>query len=282
MPFFDLILMTIWDLLVVVCVTAHRVYGFVKLPKLRLYWEKILQIVEQCTSLFSERDTELVLKQVTRWSIKWLVIFAALGITDCLSVVYTNTIDSPENVLTVLLYVYLEAVICMHNSSSLLLIYFIKVMTHGFSTCKRKLDQLSFSLPGMETTITAKIPRNNGNMDSPRLIACPPVLDKVFQLIDEVEGCVSTYNALFGFSLFLEAVLGFWQVMFAMYFLHEKTIENVAFAVNMLIPILIYPACLICLCVASSKMTVECQGMIQSLQRLPASCISNQERYKVS
>lgn len=274
---FDLILITIWDLMVVVGVAAHRIYGMVQLSKFGQFWDEMVGVVTQITVISSQNETEHKFKLLRRWTLKWFAVFLLFGLVDCSAVIYHYTFVSEDRVLTTLLFEYLEIIICMHNSSALILIFFIKIITYGFTVCKQKLIELCIKLPYELEMITV----TQQKLHHDQQVKPSVLLGKVLKLIEDLECCVNIFNKLFVSSLFLETVLTFWQVMFSMYFLHITSVDNFAFAVNMAVPIITYPACLLSLCVTASALTVECQEMIAVFQNLPVWAISQDEAYKV-
>lgn len=292
LQFFDLILFTSWDLMVMVCCSAYRFYGIFKLHDFAAFWNKILNVVTQCMVLSNEEEVELKLNKLKRWHLKWFTSFLAFGLVDCSAVIYHYTFVSNDNTMAILMLEYLEIVICAHNSSALILIFFLQIFSYGFIVCKEKLEEIILtSQKESHTLFEIKRHENRWHeyfqeLDTPNEVSSLPTtfsqqLNKVLGLVACLEDCVTSFNKLFLFSLLLEAVLGFWQVMFSMYFLHITSIDHFAFAINMVVPILTYPACLICLCTTASQVTVECHKMIKTFQMIPLAIISSEDGHKV-
>ncbi|CAL8080291.1 unnamed protein product [Orchesella dallaii] len=273
---FDLTVVVVCDCTIIVVAMAYRIIGIWRLPQLRKFWDNIVNIVGQFTLISSEEDTQEKIGKLNKWSLKWIIFFTILGICNAIALFYDTIIISNIPLRRGIIMQYFDAVISMHNSSAFFLTFFIKIMSHGFTTCKRKLEQISRQ-SGRISTSTLSI------SDSCYAVtATSTSLSKVFQLIEDLEECVASFNNTFFPILFLETTFSFMQIMFALYSGHlVNPLENFALAANVMLPILMYTTCLVSLCVASSEMTSECQEMVGKFQQLPASTLSTDDGHKI-
>lgn len=273
MHHFDLILITTWDMLIVVGGIVQRVYALTKVSAYKNFWIRIGSVVHQSLAVGHNIRNELKFyQQLKTWTLKWISGFAFLGLINAIAVFYHYAWIEKEKLETVAFYEYLELVVSMQNSSTLVHIFFIKVMNLGYSVCRTKLDWM--------TRLLYFDPRKFGIYSRKEEVIFVN-MRQILNLLDQLEQCVHSYNQLFGFTLLLETVFTFWHVMFAMYFLHTNPIENVAFAVNMAMPIVMYPVAFVSLCRAATQMTVECQEVIAGLHRIPRSVLSKDHAYQV-
>ncbi|CAL8080310.1 unnamed protein product [Orchesella dallaii] len=225
---FDLILITTWDCMIMFGVIGYRIYGILRLSKFHSFWNNIVNLVTQISKTSSKRETKEKFRQLNRWGLKWIVIFTLMGLLNATAVFYNYVYITHELPQVVITFEYLESVIMMHNSSAFLLVFFLKIITHGFTTCHRKLEQMS--------------EENVQENYSEKSCDCVTIeLTKVFNLIHKLEECVSSFNSTFVFTLLLEAVFSFLQVMFALYFVHVvDPVSNAAYWINMAMPIFMY------------------------------------------
>ncbi|CAL8080304.1 unnamed protein product [Orchesella dallaii] len=266
---FDLILITTWDCMIMFGVIGYRIYGILRLSKFHSFWNNIVNLVTQITEISSKRETKEKFHQLNRWGLKWIVIFTLMGLLNATAVFYNYVCVTYELPQVVITFEYLESVIMMHNSSAFLLVFFLKIMTHGFTTCHRKLEKMS------EENFRENYSDKSCDYETIEL-------SSVFNIIHKLEECVSSFNSTFVFTLLLEAVFSFLQVMFALYFVHVvDPVSNAAYWINMAMPIFMYSACLINLCAASSQLTVECEEMVSKFQELPVSTLSVKDSHKV-
>ncbi|CAL8080307.1 unnamed protein product [Orchesella dallaii] len=238
--------------------------------RLVAYWPFSIQTTQDTHQKYlsssSERETKEKFRKLEKWGLKWFVSFTAIGIINGSAVFYNDLYNYNEPLLQVIIVEYIDTVISSHNASAFFLIFFIKIMTHGFTTCRRKLEQISNQ--NMDNTMFSTQNFHEQN-----------VLPNIFKLIRDLEQCVSSFNTTFVFILFLEASFSFWQVMFALYFFHAvDPLSDFLAGINMMIPILSYSTCLVCLCKESSKLTRECQEMVTMLQELPMSTVENERK----
>ncbi|CAL8080297.1 unnamed protein product [Orchesella dallaii] len=269
MQAFDHICLIIWDCMIIGGGTLCRIYGIWRMPKLHSFWNKIVNIVGQCTNLSSEREIKEKFRKLEKWGLKWFVTFTAIGIINGSAVFYNDLYNHNEPLLKVIIIEYIDTVISSHNASAFFLIFFIKIMTHGFIICRRKLEQTSN--------------QNTDNiMFSTHNLKEKIDLQEVFKLIRDLEECVASFNTTFVFILFLEVTFSFWQVMFSLYFFHAvDPLSNFLAGINMMIPILSYSTCLVCLCHESSKLTGECQKMVGIFQELPISTAEDNRKVQL-
>ncbi|CAL8080302.1 unnamed protein product [Orchesella dallaii] len=254
--------------MIMVGVTLCRIYGIWRIPKLHSFWNNIVNIVGQCTNLSSERETEEKFRKLEKWGLKWIVTFTAIGIISISPFICVTLSSNDWSLLQAIQVVYIDMVISSHNASAFFLIFFIKIMTHGFTTCRTKLEQISN--------------QNMDNTSSNQNVHEQNALPKVFKLIRELEECVSSFNNTFVFILFLEVTFSFWQVMFALYFFQAVlSLSDFLTGINTLMPIISYTTCLVLLCKESSKLTGECQKMVSTFQELPISTAEDERKVQL-
>ncbi|CAL8080299.1 unnamed protein product [Orchesella dallaii] len=265
----DQICLMLWDSMVIGGGTLCRIYGIWRISKLHLFWNNVVNIVGQCTNLSSERETEEKFRKLEKWGLKWFVTFTAIGIISGSASLYDDVYNYNPPLLKIISIQYIDTVISSHNASAFFLIFFIKIMTHGFTICHTNLKQIS-----KQCKDNTAFSNQNFNDET--------VLSKIFKLIRDLEECVENFNTTFVFILFMEISFSFWQVMFALYFFNViDPLSNVLAGINVMMSILSYTTCLVCLCNESSKLTGECQEMVSTFQELPISTAEDERKVKL-
>ncbi|CAL8080294.1 unnamed protein product [Orchesella dallaii] len=273
---FDLTVVVVCDCTIIVVGMVYRIFGIWRLPQLCKFWDKIANIVKQFTAISSEEETQEKFGKLNKWSLKWIIFFTILGICNAIALFYHAIIIANISLGSVIIMQYFETMISIHNSSAFFLIFLIKTMSHGFTTCKRKLEQISRQNRRISTSTLSLSESCFGTAPT------STNLSKVFQLIDDLEECVASFNNTFFPILLLETMFSFMQIMFALYGIHKiDPFAYFAEAVNVTLPISMYTTCLVYLCVASSELTTECQEMVRKFQELPASTLSTDDGHKV-
>ncbi|CAL8080276.1 unnamed protein product [Orchesella dallaii] len=285
-PKLDLVCFALWNLMIVAADTVVRFYGAVKLSKLKLFWLEVVDLVEQFNELISQEEIEERFKVIKKWGLKWIFGFsllAAILIPTCAYYfLFASTI--PKDPVTLVALGYMFFFICTNNVRAFLLIFFMKIITCGFSVCKTALQQASIEAEAntndmilMEYIKRPTPGHKFGKSTYPNVnnFATKNKLDKILKLVEKLESSVANFNSLFGFILFVEVVLGVLQILFSMYFLHlDSVAQDITYYVIMVMQFTIYAVSVICLCIAASRLTMEAEDMIRKFQNLPSATLS--------
>ncbi|CAL8080267.1 unnamed protein product [Orchesella dallaii] len=260
----DKVAMYLWDSLIFTISTITRILGVLYMPKIHHFWNQIVGIVKQLTLLTSQQQTEKIFKSLNASGLKWFILFSLLsGVIFGISVYYYFFVyDEPIIIaISALTSVILT---CTHTSASFFYLFFISILTNGFTVCKRELGKLA--------------PANSeGQSDRERSAK----LDQILKLIRNLECCTNEFNNIFGVNLFLETVICFATIMLAMYSMHSSKDKSVVYIIAMLLQIVLYIICFVSLCVAGSRLTNQCKSMSKKFQEIPLSSISKEQGLQI-
>ncbi|CAL8080270.1 unnamed protein product [Orchesella dallaii] len=260
----DAVCFSMFDVLPMVVIIVYRVYGTAKLSKFHLFWNEIVKIVTECTTLSSKEETLEKFRKLNRWGLKWVIVYGFFGLSIFCVSFYENIFVSNIPIVPRVFLVYLEIVLGMHTSGIFLLIFFLKIMRHGFSITKTALEKMPSSF---KESFEVK-------RDDDRLL-------NMFELINAVERCVKYFNKFFGLILMLETLHTYSQIILCTYYMYVNLDKDSLMVVLMLIEITMSISSFVFLCVAGSNLASECDGMAELFQELPLSKFSLDEQHKV-
>ncbi|CAL8080285.1 unnamed protein product [Orchesella dallaii] len=264
----DKICQLLWDLMIIGSDIANRIYGIVKLSKFKSFWFELVDIVEQFYKFVPKEDIDVKFKQLNRWGLMWTLSFALLGITLFSTGIYFFGFAVQETPLNILIMAYAISILVVSNGRVFLVIFFLKIITFGFTICKIALESLPNKANNVDIMDYLKSQKNtnkNGFLSN----NTSTKLDTILKLVASLEASVKHLNSLFIVILFLDTVYSFVQILFSMYFLHlESEGRDATYYVCMAIQVVISSISLICLCTAATQLTVECDEMVGKFQDL--------------
>ncbi|CAL8080288.1 unnamed protein product [Orchesella dallaii] len=276
----DTICNIIWDLMIIGSDIANRIYGIVKLSKFKSFWFELVDIVEQFFQLVPKEDIDVKFKQLNRWGLKWTLSFALLGITLFSTGIYFFAFAVQETPLNMLITAYLFFVLVVSPGRVFLVIFFLKIITFGFTICKIALDSLPNKANNVDIMDYLKSQKNTNKNEFPSNNTSTK-LDTILKLVASLEVSVKHLNSLFIVILFGDTVYSFVQILFSMYFLHvESEGKDATYYGCMAIQVVVSSISLICLCTAATQLTVECDEMVGKFQDLSPETFST-NYYKV-
>ncbi|CAL8080279.1 unnamed protein product [Orchesella dallaii] len=278
----DKMCIIVWDIIIIGGDVVNRIYGIVKLSNFKSFWFELVDIVEQFFELVPKSDIDVKFQRLNRWGLKWTLSFALLGITLFSTGTYFFGVALKDTLLNVMIIAYLFFIIVVSTGRVFLVIFFLKIITFGFTICKIALESLPNKANNVDIMDYLKPQKNtnkNGFMSNSNIISTK--LDKILKLIQSLEASVIHFNSLFTVVLFLDTVYSFAQILFSMYLLHlESEGKHATYYVSMAMQVVISSMSVICLCIAASQLTVECDEMVGKFQDLSPETVST-NYYKV-
>lgn len=250
--------------------SANRVVSLCKVFGFRDFFKAIEDQFVQMERIVSRNRIVLKLSLLQTHLRNMFLLFLSLGIVHIYGLFHVCVIDQRFKTLTyTFVMFYSSTLTAIHNSNSLVLLYFIKLLTLLFQLLSERITSIS-----NQSLVDKEI-----CMDRTGFLH----LSHILQAVTALEKCVKMFNKLFGVAMFVDVALLFINVFIPVFVLAYIRLyqDNVPTVITLVVRPITFLICFISLCSASTKMVSECQELTLAFQNLPVNLVSPEDRHIV-